>query len=317
MDATKTEDIVDFWNLRALGRPVLPLPKQLQHDPQQREMLIAFLKEHRRHWRHDSKVCDHASMIRSRNSTIEEMQEFVKTLKIERPPNDPSEDGFSLQHWYPRVWDEWGRDKDGAVPYDTYAEAENSVEVDDPVDLRIRLKPMLPEFADKDHIHSEARCANDVAFRFYGSPEHLAEVFPSSTGKHLARAISGTPSLGDEWRVGRHGLIKIVTDTFVDSRDVPSAESIMFAWLTDLGWKPSLSAPGLLAKQMFRTLEGHPFMLMHAPLLGLLEHMNGGRVRKDGTPAEKGELGQERDLPVAEVKNRVAEIAERGDLSIT
>ena len=32
LDATKVEDVIDFWNLRALGRRVMPLPKQLQGD---------------------------------------------------------------------------------------------------------------------------------------------------------------------------------------------------------------------------------------------------------------------------------------------
>src|SRR5712691_7543825 len=163
MDAAKSEDIIDFWNLRAMGRLVIPLPKQLQDDPQLREILIDFLKEHRRHWRHDSKVCDHASIIRSRHSTMDELQEYAKTLKIERPSDDPSTDGFfSLQHWYPRVWDEWARDKDGAVPHDTYADVEDSIEVNDPKELKVRFRPLLPTFAEEDGIHSDGRCVNEV-----------------------------------------------------------------------------------------------------------------------------------------------------------
>jgi len=315
MDATKSEDIIDFWNLRAMGGPVIPLPKQLQDDPQLREVLIGFLKEHRRHWRHDRKVCDHATIIRSRNSTMDEMQEFAKTLKIELPANDSSTDGFfALQHWYPRVWDEWARDKDGAVPRDTYADVESSVEVNEPKELKIRLKPLLPDFAENDGIHSEGMCANEVEFRFYGATEYLAEVFPPSSGKHFDRAISGLASFQRDWRIGRHGLVKVVKNNFGESRDIPSAESIVFAWLTDLGWKPQLSPPGLLAKQIYRTLEGQPWMLTNPALLGFLEHMNGGLSKRDGTPVDRNRITQERDMPVAEAKSKINEFAKRGNL---
>jgi hypothetical protein len=43
IDATKIEDIVDFWNLRALGKPVIPVPKQLTNNSQLNEYVIGFV----------------------------------------------------------------------------------------------------------------------------------------------------------------------------------------------------------------------------------------------------------------------------------
>lgn len=314
MDGDRLEDIIDFWNLRATGRPVLPLPKQFQNTPEFEGLITDYLKAHRVHWRHDPKVCEVAHFIRSRHSTMDEMQAYAKTLKLEIPKGDTSTDGFfALQHWYPRIWDEWGRDKDDAVPCDTYAELEASIDVDDPKDLRVRFKPLLPTFADNHGIHSEGRCANDIEFRFYGAGEYLAEVFPPSSGPHFEQAISGIGSWRD-WRVGRHGLVKVVANDRKEARDVPSAESVVFAWLTDLGWKPKLSAAGLLAKQMYRTLDGQPFALHNPKLIGLLERMNGGLVKDNLEPMEDNKVTQERDMPVAELKNRVQGFGGRGDL---
>lgn len=314
LDATKTEDIIDFWNLRALGRSVIPVPKQLQDDPQLKEIVIRFLKAYRRPWKHDPKVCDYASMIRARNCTMEEMKEYSKTLRIDRKPDDPSSDPFfSLQHWYPRIWDEWARDKDGAIPDDIYGNEEDSFEIADTKELRIRMKSLLPKLAKKYGYHGEPRCANEISFRLYGSMEYLAEVFPKSSGKNFTRVISGLTSRG-EWRVCRNGLVKLVKDDFNETRDIPTAESIMFSWLTDMGWKPALSEPGLLAKQIYRKLEGHPTVLRNEKLLGVLEHMNGGLVKRDGSPAEENKIGQERDLPIAEVKSRFGASSKRGDL---
>ena len=62
LDATKIEDVVDFWNLRALGKPVIPVPKQLTTNQQLNEYVIGFLKDHRRHWAHNTKVCDRGEL---------------------------------------------------------------------------------------------------------------------------------------------------------------------------------------------------------------------------------------------------------------
>lgn len=306
LDATKMEDIVDFWNLRAMGKQVIPVPKQLRDDPQLNKIVITFLKEHRRPWPHNPKVCDYASIIRARNCTMEEVQEYAKTLKIEHLPNDPSNNPFfSLQHLYPRLWDDWARDKDGAVPDDLYGEEENSIEINDTKELKFHFKALLPKFAQEYSYHSEPRCANDVSFRFYASEEYLAEVLPKSFGENFVDAISGLTSFRGDWRVGRSGLIKIVKDNFQETRDIPAAENIIFAWLADLGWKPKLSPPGLLAKQIQKRFEGELSVLRNEKLLSLLEHMNGGLVKQDGSPVNENKITQERDLPVGEVKNRL------------
>lgn len=315
LDASKLEDIIDFWNLRAVGRLVFPIPKQYQSNPQLNDLIMSFLKTHRRPWSHDPKHCDFASIIRARNCTMDEMQAYAKTLKIERDPNDPSSDPFfALQHWYPRIWDEWARDKDGAVSDDIYGEKEDSIEISDTKDLRIRFRSLLPNFAQKYGYHGEPRCANEISFRFYGLDEYIAEVFPKSSGKNFIRSISGLASFRGDWRVGRNGLVKLVRDGFNETRDIPLAENVFFAWLEDLGWKPKLSAPGLLAKDIYRQLEGHLSALKNEKLLGLIEHMNGGTVKLDGTPVEENTVNQERELPVGEVKSRLAAASSGGDL---
>ncbi len=132
----------------------------------------------------------------------------------------------------------------------------------------------------------------------------MAEVFPKATGKNFLRAISELGSVG-EWRVGRNGLVKLVKYEFTSTRSVPTAEEVLFAWLSDLGWTPRLSPPGMLAKQLYRKTGGYPGMLADENMLGLLEHMNGGTVRRDGSPTDKNVVNQERDLEVGEVKSRL------------
>lgn len=314
MDATKIEDIIDFWNLRAMGRSVVPIPKQYLSSGEFKELAIDFFKAHRVHWPHNKAVCDYASIVRSRNSTMEQMQEYAKNLDIQPDPNDSSKDGFfSLQHWYPRVWNEWARDKDGALPDDFYGD-EDAIEIAKTDDLHISFHPLLPKFADKYVYHGEPRCANEIGFRLYGSNEHLAEVFPKSSGQNFIRAISSLASFRDYWRVGRNGLVKLVKDNFSESWDIPESQKIVFSWLKDYGWESELSAPGLLAKQIYKKLDGHVFTLANEKLLGLLEHMNGGSVQSNGQPVTDNRINQDRELPIGEIRNKLQDTSRQSDL---
>ena len=305
MDASKTEDVVDYWNLRAMGRSVMPIPKQFISDAKMHEVVVAFLKDHRVHWRHNNSVCDFASIICSRHSTLHEVQSYAKSLALVPPAGDSSPDGyFSIQHWYQRVWDEWARDKDGANPDDFYAD-EQSIEISESVKPSISFTPLIPKFAAEHVFHGEPRCANELSFRFYGSGEYLAETFPKFAGENFVRTISTFGAFRDYWRVGRNGLVKLVTDKFSETWEVPRAQEVVFAWLKDLGWECVLSSPGMLAKQIYKTLDGHALTLTNEKLLGLLEHMNGGSVQADGRPTKSDAVNQTRELPVGQIRSRL------------
>jgi hypothetical protein len=308
MDAAKTDDIIDFWNLRALGHDTIAVPKQLKAEPAMKEYVADFLKRRRVPWPHNPKVYDTATFVRSRNTTIEEMQEFAERLKDNLPPADGSNYGYySLQHWYPRIWDEWGADKDGVIPDDFYA-GEEEYDLSGAIDARVSIKLALPDFAEDSGYHDEPRCAHEVSIRVYGSSDYVAEVFPKPAGREVVRAAGGPTALHDDWRISRAGLVKLVGNESRQYVTIPLAEDVMFAWLSDLGWKPKLSPPGLLAKQILRQLEGNIQGLRNETLLGLLEHMNGGNVQRDGKPARKQFVQSEleRDLEIGEVKNRLS-----------
>jgi hypothetical protein len=307
LDAAKVEDVVDFWNLRAMGRPVIPVPKQLQDNPQLREIVVEFLKAHRLHWPHNPKVCDFARFVRARNCTLDEMKSYAQTLKIDREPGDSSDyPFFGLQDWYPRIWDEWTREKGREIPDDIYGDVEDEIEA---TELQVRFRSLLPTFAYKHEYHGEPRCANEIGFRLFGADQYFAEVFPKAAGQNLALAISGIGPLR-EWRVGRNGLVKLVANAFAETRSIPAAEAIFFAWLTDRGWNPQLSPPGILAKEIYKRLQGNLAVLKNEVFLDLLERMNGGKVKQDISAVE---IEQEKELSMGEVKGRLKS-AEHRDL---
>lgn len=305
LDAESVEDVVDFWNLRALGKEVLPIPRQLKDDPHLRSLVTAFLRRHRRPWRHDPTVCDFATFIRGRRCTLDEMKHYASSLELEPEPNAPSLDPFyALQPWHPRMWD--------SEPFDVYGQEEEATDVKD---LTVYVRAVPPVLAESLAFSGSPRCANEVSFRLYGPRDYLAEVFPRFSGKAFNRAISGLTSFQGDWRIGRHGLVKLVKDDFREWCHVPLAEAVFFAWLTDKGWKPQLSSAGLLAKQIFKQLDGNPSELRNESLLKLFEHMSGGNVAGSGYDDTKEErISYERDLPVGEVKGKLRDSSELQDL---
>jgi len=204
MDASKIEDIIDFWNLRASGRQVLPLPKQFLGDEAFKQVVVDFLDEHRRPWGKHGNSFDVASLIRSRHSTMEEMEAFAKLLALPSAggKSGPATQRISLQHWYPRLWDEWARGKDGGVA-DVYGEDEETIDIEGEEHLSMRLKSLVPAFGRENWHWSQGRCVNEFDLRLYGADEHLAEVYPKVEGNQLLRAITGNIGNYGEWRVAR------------------------------------------------------------------------------------------------------------------
>jgi hypothetical protein len=299
MDATRVGDVVDFWNLRALGKQVLPIPKQLADDRHLRSIASDFVNQAQWPYRDNPKIWNFASFIRSRHVTMHDIQAYSQTLSIKRVA-DGGQMPYSLRPWYPRIWDESARDEGGADPADLISE-EKSVEITETKE-RVQFQTLLPKFALEWDSHSEARCANEVTFRFYGGDEVVAQVIPKTNGQNVKRAISPMTSLPDVWRVGRNGLVKLVQHRDSTVRwDVPLAHELFFAWLRDHGWEAELSAPGLVAKGIFSQLQGFLRVFANEDLLKLLDHMNGGPVN-------------EREVSVGAIKNRLSQMGPRADL---
>jgi len=305
MDASKTEDVIDYWNLRASGRSVLPLPKQFLEEKSFKKVVVEYLDERRGLRGESGHGFDVPSLVRSRNSTMDEMESFAKSLTP--PPADGQHSAarprMLLQHWYPRLWEEWARGKDAGVA-DIYGKDDETIDIAGEEDLSLRLKPLIPSFGRENWFWSHGRCANELDLRLYGAEENLAEVYPKVEGDNLLHAISGYAGSFGEWRIGRHGLVRIVRGVSSESRKVPEAEKIFFAWLKDRGWEAKLSTPGILAKEIFKRLGGVVSLLANKEVLALIEHMNGGTVSRGG--AQKDDrIVAEREASVAQVKSKL------------
>lgn len=300
MDAGNFADIVDYWNLRALGRSVLPIPKQFVETPEYLELVRDFIKSRYRVSPHNPSVTYGTSIVRGSSSTMAELEALANKLDLKSLiPDQPNAHTVSLQHWYPRIWDEWAMGKDGATP-DTIVAATEEFPFQN-TDGDVSFPIVRPEFI-ADHLSETPRFANEIYPKFYSQGgETLANVLPYDHGKEVLRAVGGLSIHADEFRIGRTGLIHFVR-WGVDTRwKVPSAEKVFLAWLKDKGFEAKLSSCGRLAKELYAQLRGWTSVLTHEELLKLLEKMNRG-----------GEEGK--GMPLPEVKNRLGTISPEGDL---
>ncbi len=278
LDATKSLDIIDYWNLRAVGWGVLPVPKQAAPFTEVRDHLAASINANYFALRHNPRIFHNTTVLKSRCTSQDEVRGLVDALGIKREPS-PAQPRVVLQPWYPRMWDEWARNKDGVGGCDLDA---GTVDYDFPTaEEDVTFRTNDPKVASRFGGHGQPRFANEVSARAYGSKELFAEVIPEG-GQALARAIG--PLGVDDWRFSTRGMVYLATHTkWRIHFSAPKADELMVQWFRDKGWEVRLSPNGLIAHQMLRRLGGvwGVDRLADKGLLDLLREMAGGKDKSE------------------------------------
>ena len=275
-DATNPLDMIDYWNLRAAGYYVVPIPIQAADTEIIKNLARKFIEKNYRPYRNNPKLFHHTTVLRSRSLTEDAVKRFCQSLNIPRDEHK-TQPKYILQMWYPRLWDAWVRENvfhEGiALPY-AYEEERRISEDEE----RLELRSQDPKF-DTSRIYSgKPKFANEFSFRFYSSKEPMAEVFPEGS-RELSSAIGRVGY--SNWRFSRFGPVFLAHNLRdLIFLELPLAEAVMTEWFRERGWKVSLSGPGRMAKQLFKQLGGKYGIsrLAHKgviELLGELEKMAG------------------------------------------
>jgi hypothetical protein len=286
MDATRPSDIIDFGNLRALGRSVLAIPKQFTTVPEYISLIRRYIRDHYRVDRHNPTIDYGTTVIRSSASEMRQLEALAQQLELATVmPEKPQARLLSIQHWYPRIWDEWGMNRDGAVPDNVFS-TEDEYSFPDS-DGSVTFKLVRPAFVE-DQFVAGPRYANEIYPKFYGQSETtLADVLPYDHGQEVLRA-AGPLAVSDEFRIGRTGLVHLVQWRQTTHWVIPRAEEVFLAWLKDKGFDASLSPCGRLAKQVHSQLRGWIAVLANEKILQLFELMTAGG--EDGRGAALGHV---------------------------
>jgi hypothetical protein len=279
LDASNPLDIIDYWNLRAVGWIVVPVAKQSAGCDSTKRLVLNFIEDNFYPYRENPDFYHNATLIKSRSMSETELKDFADSLKLPPPDNKKGWSRISLQRWYPRIWDEWARDKDN-VECCELKSLETQHDLSE-YQERISFRTLDPEFINRFGGHGEARFANEIELRFYGDKELLAEVIPESD-ENLIRALGGIGF--DEWRFSRKNIVYLSRHiNWHIHLSIPKAEAVFSEWLNSQKWKTELSAPGRIAKQMIKQLGGvwGISLLAKEGIIKLLETMVGGKTIKE------------------------------------
>jgi hypothetical protein len=250
-DATSTLDVIDYWNLRAAGYQVVPIPIQSAHSHGCMELARNVISEGYQPRRHQPDWFHRVTVQRSRAVSEKVVEHFCLSLQLPQG-KVRSESKYLIRHWYPRIWDSWARENTQEKIQFPY-----SHEIDLPIsegETRMELRAQQPTIKRFGEYTGEPKFANDFSFRFYGSKEPMAEVLPYGS-RELSTAIGRIGYFN--WRFSESGPVYLATmSNDLIFLELPKAQSVMTEWLRERGWEVGLSTSGRMATQLVKQLGG-------------------------------------------------------------
>ena len=147
MGATSFYDLIEFWNLRALGWKIRPLPADLA--PKLSNYCEAYIKQN--YWAYPAPSNAHHSTS----------FQCAKTQTIAKnagnyPAFEPVDDhAVSMNDHFSRIWEEWGRSEDHADPQ-TVMSLKTSVDASI-IGEGLHLTAVLPDFVKTTVLRQQLR----------------------------------------------------------------------------------------------------------------------------------------------------------------
>jgi hypothetical protein len=262
MDERSTYDIIEYWNLRAIGWPIRPLPISWAQDL--RKECESFIQEVNRPYPPPSNAMHMATFLCSRSCSFDVMQSFVSSLQR------PSQALVSVSQHFPRLWEEWGRHADHAEPqlvtYKTQSAEVHSI------GNAVSLETILPAFFElTPHGASEHACVNVIEMLPGG-----ASVIPWQATD--MNALAGRFERKNVW-TGREGIVT-VAGKYRTHRllRAPSPINVFASWAEGHKLKLEFSPAGRNAGQVVKSLGGLPAvgLVGHEEIIRLLDRMAHG-----------------------------------------
>ncbi|WP_317897841.1 hypothetical protein [Aurantibacillus circumpalustris] len=253
VDSKNALDVITYWNLRALGWRIIPIPKQSYRSQETKELIVKFIEEHYEVFSANPNVFRTAKVIKAPGVEKHEFDTFIKYLKeIVNPSLNLSSPKFLVQALIPRMWLKWSHTSDFIHNIDLMADekrTELTVQKE-----RIEVEVLAPKFFNYDFPRSgEYYFVNEINYNLYSSSALNAEVIPQGIKNHL---FSYT-SFRDEWRISKNGVLYLANNY---ERNVgfliPKADEIMISWFKQSGFIAEKSYAGRLTEQMYFQLEG-------------------------------------------------------------
>ncbi len=304
MDGTSPQDVMDFWNLRALGWKIIPIP--LQWENYIERDCIKFIKKIKKKAPNKyTKLPTEVTFVKSRTASLSQMQSFTNKLE------EKGKLHVLKQSWYPRIWDEWARDKDNVERCNLVdKEVEEEVEV---VDDKFYFHDIVPSFLEKSQSKFEHQWSTVVTFRNNFNFE-FGSVIPSDI-KDLNKILGGMEHKG-AW-TSSEGIV--LPSYFFERKhfwQLPSGQRIFQHWMKEKGIEFDISDKGHICSHLIRSLGG----LWNTNIIGNEEVIKKLEVMSKGTPINNhdffGLLSRVNKGNIEATKNHLSGLISHGVLQI-
>ena len=245
-DHANTLDVIDYWNLRAVGWHVLPIPKAVAASNKAIEVSRQFIRENEKQDATAPSLDYRVIILKGRSINDGDHQAFAASLR-EKPSQI-----ITIQPWYPRMWDEFTQDRRHVTCSQLVADTRETYIGD--ATSTLQLAALTPQFMATGYRLGHSY-ANDFDISHYGLTNFRSEVIPPSE-QTVARLFGF--GLSSEWRVGANGLTFLGrhADSSVHLRQ-PDPRDVITSVLNTKGWTDfQISPAGNVAYQMMRHLGG-------------------------------------------------------------
>lgn len=265
IDLERNMDIIDFWNLRAQGFDVIPIPIQWANalQPHCKNLVDHIHKP----LRYNKDMFAHTVLCARDIRDNAQLSDFCKSISKERKPNEtPS----VFLAYYPRMWERHSFKHAGIK---CHIESEQSTNESQLSDDGITIDLLSPKLIERKYVNISSEWVTAIRISDYSNTQATGLCFPSGI-KALNRLFK---SVGiDRIHSTSEGVVVHCGDIF--SRcywTIPTGLSLFKQWLSELGYKCDLSGVGRLTSQLISTIGS---IRWHTPLsnrvvLDELNHM--------------------------------------------
>ena len=269
----RLQDIQNFWNLRAAGWQVVPLPIGQSEQPVLKSMVQKFTE-----WESGKHMGDHTMVsLLIAFGLGKEAVDAAWANVLPDTSHIKKQVMFSFQGWFPRYWASYRiQDADmikSHIPY-----FESNYEHYEPEEGRLEFHPPGVPFIGKSNLSRESAYKTILDLSISDDHSTYAEVLYGIDSRQL-RTLTGAMDFRT-WRLSNAGIHRLVHDA--DDKiwiTLPPALAFFSFYFANKGFQLKETANSKLAKEVLKNIGGlmyGKFFLQPAPLK-IIELFEGGK----------------------------------------
>lgn len=269
MDINQNSDLIDFWNLRAVGKRIFPVATKWI-DVCKEEYINFVNKNHVPLKNNPYGLMTDTNILKSRRSKDSDLAKFQAIL------SECPKGSITTQTWQPRIWDAWAREHDCVTRGEiyNYKKSEKCYESDGEVEFKI----LEPSFAREIPWAHKPVWASVIEFRNYSSHDDMACIFPPNLPK-MRKLLSHTFS--EEVISTTDGLVSLCSrPDKIATWKTTTGHEVFEEWFKNKGFLVEKSVAGKIAAQVINALDGifGVRLIANKEIIELLDKMSHGLV---------------------------------------